>query len=675
MFLASFVIYFIFAIFAHASLFKKNDIVRLLQYFFLISFSINIILGVILSLLKILNQPFAFLSGQIIIIGQLALWLRKSHPLSIHEYIENIKINTDQLKFLDWVLIGLIGLIQIAFFVVILRTPPNNLDSLDHTHLTKILYWLQNGSIDLTGIKLSTFFDPLGVHFQGVWLFLLGKSENFFCLIQWFALLITAVTIYRISRLLKFSSRASIICSLISMSFPAVLLQTYSFQGDLVVATFILVCISLSMSFLLNKQKLDLVASFVAFVLALYSKRAAYFAIPVLLVFVLVLIFRGIKNKKIAAWIISGFCLFTIVGVIFALRIIDQKGGIIGGYYILPDQKTLVTNISKKTQYNLPRYLYQMIGFDGLPRYSQGMFLSAKAELFKGIFEKGEIELEKEDYLPPGYDTSELFSYSSLTSLSVDGAWFGPLAFMLLPLSLVVSLFSKEKIRRRYAIICLSLFISFFLLILIQRPGWDPYQGRYFILPILPCVPLIAILFSNLKKIRIPLLLSILPLSLFISFNTFFSNETKPIINAGTFWGLQYKLIPSLPEKNKIERFAKNKILSELDHIANSALDRSIIFNNDYWGQVYYSNFDSLINIRFIDQLIPNGATVYQDLPETSLEYGFFGRYKDRTVFRISDLSEIHSGYYVTLIRADFSPTTKMIELGENDSYRIYFIP
>lgn len=675
MILLSIIIYFIFSILLYVPGYGRLSIPKFLQFFFLIILSLNTVIYFILNLFGAINIPLLFLLFQVLSCLLLSvLVIRKKH-LTFNDFRINLRGINRELRWFDYTLIAVIGLILTAFFVVGITTPPNNLDSLDPTHLTRVFYWLQAGKFSFfISNAFSMLLDPIVIHLQEVWLFSLGGSENLFFLVQWYSCMVAVATIYQISRLLKFSTTKSLVSTLVGLSFPVALLQIYSSQGDLTVAVLVLISISLGISFFLNKRKIDIFTAILAFVLALGSKRAALMAVPIFGIFILFLIVGTLKHKKWIPWLTGSTGLVVLIIVGYLGHIIYSHGGWIGGIPLLADTSTPVDQIDAKISYNTPRYLYQLIGFDGLPRVTQNMLIQKKADLFKEIFSSNEINLEDQAFLQPGFDQVELFSYTSAPILSEECAWFGPLAFLLLPVALLVSIFSKEKNRRIYAIFCLFLFISFFIMVLLQRPGWDPYQGRYFIVSILPMVPLVSILIPNKKWISYLLWLVIVPVSIFLSMNTFLTNNSKPIITAGTLWGYQYNHILTLPENNKLERYVKNKLVTKFDQIADSALDRQAIYSAPYWTQVYFSSFDRLTDIQFIDPLVPNGEILYLDIPSTGLDYGLFGRNKDRKLIRVNSIDEVDSGYFLTQTASTIIMTNQYQLLGENNSYKVFFV-
>jgi hypothetical protein len=675
MIIVSILIYILFTLFATVSIYGRVNFAQYIQLLFLVIFGFNITIYFGLNLFKAINQSTIFLIFQLVICLILSLLIRHRWPLSIKEYRSRLEIGFSEFKWFDFVLIFLIGSILSVFFVVGISTPPNNLDSLDSTGITRIFYWLQQHDLSWNVVSgVPQIFDPKFLHIQGLWLFSLGKSEFLFFLVQWFSLLVSTITLFKISRSLKFSITNSLLSALIGLSFPIVLMQTYSFQGDLIVAVLIFVCISFVLDWCNSQNLTDIVAACLSLVFALGTKKAAFLALPAIGLFLLYWLITRIKNRKIIPWAMGSLAVFILSFVFVISIMIFKHGGNIAGISIIYDRKTSVNQIIEKTKYNASRFFYQFVGLDGLPRSVQNKLIPIKAEVFQKYFMPITLNLENDNYLQPGFDQVEEFRYQSPLILSEESAWFGPIIILLVPLALLLSLFSKQKNRRIYAIFGIVLFVSFFIMVILQRPGWDPYQGRYFILPILPLIPLLSILFPSAKIWRTIVIILILPVCLFLSLNTFFANNSRPIITAGSIWGFQYHHILNLPENNKYELFIKNKLTTSFDQIATAAIDRPSIYQCSYWGRVYYSGFRMLGNISFIDPLIPDESTVYLDLPSSALDYGLFGRYKDRKLIRIDDFTQLKSGYFLTQSSTVITQPNNIKLVGDNGTYKIFEI-
>ncbi len=140
--------------------------------------------------------------------------------------------------------------------------------------------------------------------------------------------------------------------------------------------------------------------------------------------------------------------------------------------------------------HNFPRYIYSLISFDGLPLNIHSKLNGFEASLGKDIDAKLNLKMEDGRLLATRIMTqNEAFSFDSIPPLTEDTSWIGLVGFLIIPAGMVLSLFSKEKRIRDYAVFSLVFGLVYALLVILQRPGWDPYQGRYFILGLIPASP------------------------------------------------------------------------------------------------------------------------------------------------------------------------------------------
>ncbi len=186
-----------------------------------------------------------------------------------------------------------------GFFVVGIMTSPNNLDSLA-THFCESITGLQHGSLE--SWPASTQFQlyyPVNAHFQGTWLFLFGGSEKLFFLVQWFSYLIILILTYEIGIFLGSRRVVAMFCALLCLGFRWRCLQTYSFQGDLTVAALILAGIYFLFTYRYVGEPKLLFSAMLSLALAMGTKQTAYFTLPVLIGFGILLVegYRA-ENQK-----------------------------------------------------------------------------------------------------------------------------------------------------------------------------------------------------------------------------------------------------------------------------------------------------------------------------------------------------------------------------------------
>lgn len=672
MIIISIVLYIIFSLIIYGCTYENLRFSKFIQFFFIITITSNVLILEGMSLFHVLSIRWIFMCIQMIICGVISFLLLKKSKVSLPSLWIKIKSIQFPSKRIDRAMIILIGIVLCAFFIVGITTPPNNSDSLDPTHLTRIFYWIQQHSIDSTSLNnIANLTKPINVHLQGLWLFLIGGSENLFFLVQWFSLIVVIVSVYDIARSLGFSSTQSLVSSIVCISFPIALLQTYSSQGDLTVAALIITSISLALSYNAQKRWVDIIGAILALSLALGTKNTAFLTLPVIGLSVIVYLIKTREFKKTLPWVGAGLLILILTTGFHFIKNIKETGYIFGVKNIMADP-ALSNHMLEKSEYNIPRYIYTFIGFDGLPRVIQNELNQTKASIFKFAISPLNIDLESELYLQPGADDLEFFSYSAKPVLSDDQSWFGPLAFLLIIPALVVSLFSKQKQRRNYALFAFSLFISFFMLVLLQRPGWDPYQGRYFLLAIIPLVPLVSILIPRNKIIQSLLIWIVFIFSALISLNTFVSNDSKPIITVKTYEYLQREFVDKLPDTTKAQKYVKKHI--PLGLIAPMAHPGWSIYHYDYIHQVYFANPVTGEEILWINSLVPEDEPLYITTNSIMLEYGLFGKNKSRDLFPVTNVTEVESGYYLTSYKIDGGLPENIMYLGSNGELSIYFV-
>ena len=289
----------------HSDTIKSTDFAI---FFFLISIFINTVTAEVLNLFSLLYSPISYLTVQIFISfllgGIITGILLKTKKGILHFQSYSIFSNY---KFPEYLITVIIGLILAALFVVGITTPPDNLDSL-HTHLPRIYYWLQHGNLNYyptMTMKQNTY--PMVAHLQGLWLFLFSRNASLFFLVQWYSLLICTIIIFKLGKSFGFSSTQALIGSLVFLSFPVVLLQSYTFQGDLIVSALILIATYYIFMYIREGEYKYLVGHLLVLALAIGTKQTAFFVLPVFAILWLVIIQkRSIKLNQL-----------FLVGVIF----------------------------------------------------------------------------------------------------------------------------------------------------------------------------------------------------------------------------------------------------------------------------------------------------------------------------------------------------------------------
>jgi hypothetical protein len=350
-----------------------------------------------------------------------------------------------------------------------------------------------------------------------------------------------------------------------------------------------------------------------------------------------------------------------------------ETRAIFGTTPVMDTQYTADQNVFKKIAMNELRLTSDLVNFDGIFGYANQVLNHKKAEIFGAITRKLSIDLESTDYLQPGFDVGEKFQYFKKSLLSEDTSWFGPLSFVCIPIAFFVSVFSKQKNRTAYAFFALFFFVAYALFIIVQRRGWDPYQGRYYILPMLVAAPLLAGLTSGGVVVRRSTSVLLGFISCILIFNALMFNLSKPFITERTLVTVEAKVIPAIPANGypgqKLRSIVQNQVTRLYPYVA----PRLNIIDSTYYEQLYYQDNSTVANAEFINKVIPPGTDITILIDRSVIEFSLFGVNKTRNVFPINDIAE-YDGKTVLLVsnsKITEVPTSVQM-IAQNETYSIY---
>lgn len=181
-------------------------------------------------------------------------------------------------------------------------------------------------------------------------------------------------------------------------------------------------------------------------------------------------------------------------------------------------------DILKILKINPLRLTYNAIDPSGLAYPLKNYFVKAKAVLFSKTLSALNIEIEGSALT----QNEHQFQYLTVPHLTEDEAWFGSLGFFLMSLALIVALirgFQKKDVVKLGLVFT---FVIYAFCIVLFRPGWDPYQGRYFLSIAVLVTPLINVYFSKKKFIHI-IRSGVIVAAISIIATTHLLNEGKPV--------------------------------------------------------------------------------------------------------------------------------------------------
>jgi 4-amino-4-deoxy-L-arabinose transferase-like glycosyltransferase len=580
---------------------------------------------------------------------------------------ENIKTLLFQSKknFITSLFFLLVSFGYAVLLWLILNVPPNNSDSM-HTHLARVMYWLQQGSFEqLTSSSIYAKIYPFNAQLNILWTILFSKSDNYVGFIQFFAAIICAVSIYGISRLLDGSIKNSIITSMIFLTFPIIIFQATTTQFDLVVTALFISSLFFFFDHYKRTNKFSIFFSGLSLGLAFGTKQTVFMVASALLIIVIIII---IKDKTSATWLLQwaavGTMSFIILGSFPYFNNIYHFNNPFGPSEHVTGDSFGSHSVFDKFRYNSPRLFYQFISFDSLPT----KFALRGNEIKNSIFQYIDFELDLElESLIAVKDPNKIFSLDSSPKWNEDESWFGLASVILLIPALIIGLFYGIFRKEIISLSLVLLSLSFFVFEILLRPGWDPYQGRYFILSIAIITPLGIKLINDkiISKIFTFLLGTIAIISMATAV---FSNELKPILGVKTIELIYENLEENQnPDSNYQETYYKilysglNKIWTNLPFIKSIKLYDEIQLRS-------LSSLNLHENIvREVERIVPSDGRMGVMLGGGSYDYVFFGPKLERVLININPIGLLENREWVN--------NQKISHLLIYDYQRISIIP
>jgi len=601
-----------------------------LMAFYLIA-SANVTLSCyIANTFLLLNQRVFLLTIHMLIggIGWL-IWRRSDKP-SVWRPFQNWRIDSD-IRGLrrDPVLLMLtvgISVFYVFAFAQVIFIPQNNVDSLA-THLSRIGFWLQNGSFfPWDTFMPSQIWYPVNAQLQTYWTLLFLGNDRLVGSIQWLAALMSGLSVFGLARLFGFSERQAKCAALIFMSFPLVALESTTTQTDLLTAAYFAPVIYFLIAGLKDNQRLLLMVSALGIGVGLGIKKSYFILLPAMVVVAVLLLFQfGRRSfKPLLFWSLNSILSIALFGAYMYVFNWQYWGNPFGapGYVETMLQTSHFESISPNIQiastrtnlhqvslsiqqnndskhdvfgellYNIPRLLYQALDTSGLPRPLDGYAHKVKAYSSRLLFNWiGFGNIEGTAFTAPGHE----FNFDQKNENEESHAWYGPLSFLLIiPALLKITLLGIRQ-RSPISLIPAATLLIFFPLEVILRPGWDPFQGRYFAPMVALCAPLTGVWFRDTGSRSHEWILGSLAI-LFVAV-TLLYNPSKPTLGrfADEFhvWNNKRSIIQTMQRKD---------------------------------GRAVY---------EMVEQYVPAGATLGYYIPFFFMEYPLFGENVDRKLVTI----------------------------------------
>lgn len=432
-----------------------------------------------------------------------------------------------------------VGLGFVFNAVLIWLVPPNNNDSLA-THMSRIGYWLQRGSFfpwETDRIWQVTY--PVNMQLQIFWTVLFQGTDRIVEIVQWLGALAAVVAVFGLARLLGATRAQSLFAALVWATFPEVVLEATTTQNDLVAGTLFAAVIYLLFLGVKMENTGSLILSGIAMGLSLGTKQTLFFLIPgVAIGIFLLIIYRDRASRmqtmrRLMVWGSSAAAAFIFLGLyMFVVNMVNFNHPM-GPETAVSSQTGGQTSRSLRENllYNSLRLAYQSVDPTGLPEPFTGYGFKLKALLVSKVTSLVGFDMEAPVAVAPRH----AFHLRERYLMQEDAAWYGPLfAFLVLP-ALLYQFWKGIRMKDPLRVSLLIIAVTFWLLDAAFRPGWDPFQGRYFIPVVIVSTSTAAFLFQPGKRMLILRLFMVI-LGLTVLTNTFLWNAAKPIDGEENIW-------------------------------------------------------------------------------------------------------------------------------------------
>lgn len=383
---------------------------------------------------------------------------------------------------LPYAVIGLVVAISAGFAAVLAYTvPPNNNDALS-IHLARVGMWRQLGTYfpwETAVVWQLTF--PVNAQLVYLWTILLSGTDHFVAFVPWTAGLAGALGVAALSRELGFRRIAALTAGLVWLSLPVVNLHLSSVRHDLVSTWLFTATVLFFYRWGKEPHRYSwMVLSALAAGLVAGTNFSIIFYLPALAVLFVVgwLFLRTHSIRMLIHWAIVALVAFLIFSSPIYWSNWLKFGSPLGARAEAMTSQTVLSQVSlpRYLALNTTRWLYQMADTAGLPQPLWGYGIKAKAWVAHALAGAWNDRIEGTTATYSGH----VFSWRRVYLLQEDEAWFGPIgALLMLPGSLWAF---WQGIKKRHLLLLapLILLLSGLIFGTLFRPGWTPYDGRYF---------------------------------------------------------------------------------------------------------------------------------------------------------------------------------------------------
>ncbi len=462
-----------------------------------------VIYSEVLSLFHVLARPWMAACWSIALVAVLWFGCRKGF---LKKGVELVWQQIRSLRFFDISMLILLGVILLALFVVAVKSPPNNTDSLNY-HMSRVMHWAQDRSLrHYPTAYEAQLINPIYAELSILNLRSLWGNDRVAGLVQWFSMIGALVGVSAVAKILGANRRGQWAAIAFAASVPMGILQATSTQNDYALA-FLLISAVYFVA-LAGKRKLfveESVSLGAAIGLGILTKGTAYpYFLPVLVWFVFIWPRKFKFRSKILQGLLITFIVLSLNAGYWTRNIITY-GGPLG-----PSEW-----VSRHTKIS----------------YSPGFFISS---LTRNVLMNFVTPSESLNALGTNWyrNTFSRVDPNAGTFELIWGwnheEWAGsPLQALLVPVTLGLLLIFRKRVSERalkwYVCVVLGAFLALVFVV-----KFDPWGMRYHLPFWIAFAPLFGVALTLIKEdklvnvITLGLLLTALPYVLF--------NRTRPLI-------------------------------------------------------------------------------------------------------------------------------------------------
>ena len=417
-----------------------------------------------------------------------------------------------------------------ALLLVLIRTvAPNTHDSMT-IHLARVGYWFQHGSLlPWQAFDMRPVIYPVNGSLLLYWTVLFRGDDGLAGLSQWTAGLVLFACVFGLARLIDYSRPQSLFAAGLFACFPLMLMQGSSTQIDLVTAALFVPAVYFLLLGMRSGGRMPFVFSGLSLGLALGAKQTTLFLLPGLLLFALLQwgYWRS-HLSRLWTWAGSALIFSLALGTYMYVLNLVYFGTPFGPPDVVARSSSPLTGgrVSQNLLYNLPRLAYDAVDFAGLPPSLERALGRAKARAVSATLGAAGFLLEAPVALAPNHT----FVYRTRGSFTEEGAWYGPLSLLAL-YPIVIYEFARALRQRNMLRIGLVLMAATALIVdVLQRPGYDRFQGRYLI----SAAAVLAPFMGSWVRSRLPSQIytwMLVVLTLLVGLRALLYNPSKPVVS------------------------------------------------------------------------------------------------------------------------------------------------